>query len=154
MGMHSLLGMHNYLAGGIYFPVAFALKTSLAFFGRIYRRTGLGAVALLKGKDKRFLWILFPFAIYAGMSMSSISTSASDTSCLPIPFSLLPAESCSNVASSAPRPASRDHIRLRDFSWMAVEVLRTYPIRSLHESTGVQSPALVVSFLTQCGVGR
>ena len=67
----SLLGMHNYLGWWYYFPVAFALKTSLPFLAVSIVGLGWALWRLLKEKDKRFLWILIPFAIYAAMSMSS-----------------------------------------------------------------------------------
>ena len=124
----SLLGMHNYLGWWYYFPVAFALKTSLPFLA--VSIVGLGGALwwLLKGKDKRFLWILIPFAIYAGMSMSSnINIGIRH---------FLPAYSFLFIAGGALlerllRVRHARHLAITlvfvILSWMAVEALRAYP---------------------------
>lgn len=66
----SLLGQYNRTGWWYYFPVAFALKTTLPFL-----ILSLAALALMLWsiwkRDWRFLWLLVPFLIYAAMSMSS-----------------------------------------------------------------------------------
>lgn len=67
----SLLGHYSSLGTWYYFPVAFALKTSLPFlilsvaalFWALWR---LGAK-----RDWRFLWVVIPFSIYLAVSMIS-----------------------------------------------------------------------------------
>ena len=67
----SLLGQYNFQGWWYYFPVAFALKTSLPFL-----IITLGALAwilwrLLRKKDGRILWLVIPIGIYALLSMTS-----------------------------------------------------------------------------------
>jgi hypothetical protein len=67
----SLLGQHNFLGWWYYFPVAFALKTSLPILIMSLLGFGWGVWRLVKEKDKRWLWLVIPFVIYSAMSMSS-----------------------------------------------------------------------------------
>jgi 4-amino-4-deoxy-L-arabinose transferase-like glycosyltransferase len=124
----SLLGMHNYLGWWYYFPVAFALKTSLPFLAVSIVGLIWALWRLLKEKDKRYLWLVIPFAIYAGMSMSSnINIGIRH---------FLPAYSFLFIAGAVLlerllRVRQARHLAIAlvfaVLSWMAVEVLRAYP---------------------------
>jgi 4-amino-4-deoxy-L-arabinose transferase-like glycosyltransferase len=124
----ALLGMHNSLGWWYYFPVAFALKTSLPFLAISIVGLGWALWLLLKERDKRFLWLLIPFAIYAGMSMSSnINIGIRH---------FLPAYSFLFIAGAVllERLLRVRHARhllialvFAVLSWMTVEVLRAYP---------------------------
>jgi hypothetical protein len=59
-----LLGMYSRLGWWYYFPVAFALKTTLPFLLLSLASVGWGLDQWLRKKDRRFLWLLVPFAIY------------------------------------------------------------------------------------------
>ncbi len=65
-GGHSagLLGMYSRTGWWYYFPVAFALKTSLPFLLLSLGSLAWGVFEWLKKRDKRFLWLLVPFALY------------------------------------------------------------------------------------------
>jgi 4-amino-4-deoxy-L-arabinose transferase-like glycosyltransferase len=124
----SLLGKHNYLGWWYYFPVAFALKTSLPFLAVSIVGLVWALWRLLKEKDKRFLWLVIPFSSYAGMSMSSnINIGIRH---------FLPAYSFLFIAGGVLlerllRVRQARHLAIAFvfavLSWMAVEVLRAYP---------------------------
>ncbi len=124
----SLLGMHNSLGWWYYFPVAFALKTSLPFLAVSVVGLVWALWRLLKEKDKRFLWLLIPFAIYAGMSMSS-NINIGIRHFLPAYSFLFIAGAVSLERLLRVRQARHLAIALvfAVLSWMAVEVLRAYP---------------------------
>jgi hypothetical protein len=66
----SLLGQYDRNGWWYYFPVAFALKTSLPFLMLAVAALAAALLALVK-RDWRFLWLLGPLAIYTALSMSS-----------------------------------------------------------------------------------
>ncbi|MGH9871895.1 MAG: phospholipid carrier-dependent glycosyltransferase [Pyrinomonadaceae bacterium] len=66
----SLLGQYNDLGWWYYFPVAFALKTTLPFLLLAIVALGWAAWRLLK-RDWRFLWLLVPVGIYLAISLTS-----------------------------------------------------------------------------------
>jgi hypothetical protein len=67
----SLLGSYSNTGWWYYFPVAFALKTSLPFL--LLSITALGwAFWMFRSKrDSRFLWLLIPIVIYTPVAMAS-----------------------------------------------------------------------------------
>ena len=65
-----LLGMHSPKGWWYYFPVAFALKTTLPFLLLSLASLAWGAYRLARGPDRRFLFVLVPFAVYAAASMA------------------------------------------------------------------------------------
>ncbi|HEV7683177.1 MAG TPA: glycosyltransferase family 39 protein [Pyrinomonadaceae bacterium] len=66
----SLLGQYNDLGWWYYFPVAFALKTTIPFL--LVAVVGLGwAVSRLLRRDQRFLWLVVPVGIYLAISLTS-----------------------------------------------------------------------------------
>ena len=67
----SLLGQHNFRGWWYYFPVAFALKTSLPILIISLLGLGWGIWQLVKKKDRRWAWLIVPFVVYAAMSMPS-----------------------------------------------------------------------------------
>jgi hypothetical protein len=54
-----------------YFPVAFALKATLPFLLLSLAALGWGAHELFRRRDRRFLFLLAPFAIYTGFVLLS-----------------------------------------------------------------------------------
>jgi hypothetical protein len=123
----SLLGQYNRNGWWYYFPVAFALKTSLPFLILSLASLGWSLRALWK-RDWRFLWLIVPFAIYAAMSMSSnINIGIRH---------FLPAYSFIFIAAGAfldrlLRVKYARHVTIAIvivmFGWMSVEMLRAYP---------------------------
>lgn len=66
----SLLGQYNDLGWWYYFPVAFALKTTIPFL--IVAVAGLAwAVWKLAKRDTKFLWIVVPVGVYLAISLTS-----------------------------------------------------------------------------------
>jgi len=65
-----LLGMYSPKGWWYYFPVAFSLKATLPFLLLSLAALAWGAYRLLRGRDRRFLFVLVPFAIYAFVSMA------------------------------------------------------------------------------------
>ena len=59
-----LLGMHSQTGWWYYFPVAFALKTTLPFLILSLASLPWGIYRLIRHRDTRLLWLLSPFAIY------------------------------------------------------------------------------------------
>jgi 4-amino-4-deoxy-L-arabinose transferase-like glycosyltransferase len=59
-----LLGMHSNTGWWYYFPVAFALKTTLPFLILSLASLAWASREWLKRRDSRFLWLLVPFVVY------------------------------------------------------------------------------------------
>ena len=60
-----LLGMHGQMGWWYYFPVAFALKTTIPFLLLSVLAVGWAIFKLAKHRDLRFFWLLAPMLIYA-----------------------------------------------------------------------------------------
>jgi hypothetical protein len=123
----SLLGQYNQNGWWYYFPVAFALKTSLPFL--LIATAALAWMLWSVWKRHwRFLWLLLPFAIYTAMSMSSnINIGIRH---------FLPAYSFLFIVAGAfldriLRVKYAHHLIVATvvllFGWMSVEMLRAYP---------------------------
>jgi hypothetical protein len=67
----SLLGMQSKTGWWYYFPVAFALKTTLPFLLLSFVSLAWGARALMKKKGGRLLFVLAPFALYMAFVLFS-----------------------------------------------------------------------------------
>jgi len=123
----SLLGKYNHNGWWYYFPVAFALKTSLPFLILSLLAIGWTLWSLWR-REWRFLWLIVPFAIYTAMSMSSnINIGIRH---------FLPAYSFLFIAAGVfldrlLRVKYARHLTIAFivlmFGWMSVEMLRAYP---------------------------
>ncbi|MEJ7577163.1 MAG: glycosyltransferase family 39 protein [Pyrinomonadaceae bacterium] len=67
----SLLGQHSYTGWWYYFPVAFALKTTIPSLLLSLAALAWGAWRLLYKRDWHFLFLLMPVALYTAVSLSS-----------------------------------------------------------------------------------
>ncbi len=67
----SLLGQYSDLGWWYYFPVAFALKTTLPFLFVAVAGSAWAMWMLARKRDWRFAWLLVPIGIYAAISLSS-----------------------------------------------------------------------------------
>jgi len=65
------LGMHSNTGWWHYFPVAFALKTTLPFLLLSLAALGWAAFRYLKTREGRYLFVLVPFALYTAFVMLS-----------------------------------------------------------------------------------
>src|SRR5690242_18559887 len=61
----SLLGMHSQMGWWYYFPVAFALKTTLPFLLLSVLAMSWAIFRVVKHRDLRFVWLLAPVVIYS-----------------------------------------------------------------------------------------
>ncbi len=124
----SLLGQYGTQGWWYYFPVAFALKTSLPFL--IITLAALVWVLwrLIRKKDQRMLWLLGPIAIYAALSMSS-HINIGIRHFLPVfPFLFIAGGALLERLLKARRPRHLAIAMLAiSFGWMSVEALRAYP---------------------------
>src|SRR2546421_775715 len=59
-----LLGMYSQTGWWYYFPVAFALKTTLPFLLLSLGSLAWGTYQWLRNHDRRFIWLIIPFVIY------------------------------------------------------------------------------------------
>ena len=66
-----LLGMYSRTGWWYYFPVAFALKTTVPFLLLSLAALAWGAYEFLRRRDGRFLFVLAPFAVYFGFVLMS-----------------------------------------------------------------------------------
>jgi Dolichyl-phosphate-mannose-protein mannosyltransferase len=67
----SLLGMYSQTGWWYYFPVAFALKTTIPFLLISVSALGWSIYGVLAEKRIEFFWLLLPLALYAALTMSS-----------------------------------------------------------------------------------
>jgi 4-amino-4-deoxy-L-arabinose transferase-like glycosyltransferase len=67
----SLLGMYSRTGWWYYFPVAFALKTTLPFLLLSLASLAWGGREFFKRRDPRFLWLLAPVVVYTAFVMTS-----------------------------------------------------------------------------------
>jgi 4-amino-4-deoxy-L-arabinose transferase-like glycosyltransferase len=65
-----LLGMYSRTGWWYYFPVAFALKATLPFLLLSLASLGWGVERIIRGRERRFLFLLAPFAVYAAASVA------------------------------------------------------------------------------------
>ena len=65
-----LLGMYSRTGWWYYFPVAFALKATIPFLLLSLASLGWGVERIIRGRDRRFLFLLVPVAFYTAASMA------------------------------------------------------------------------------------
>jgi hypothetical protein len=126
----SLLGQYSTKGWWYYFPVAFALKTTVPFLLAAIAGIVWALYQLLMRKDNRFVWLLLPLAIYLALSMSShINIGVRH---------LLPAYSFLFIAAAVVLERLLQVKRKQAkyggvacavvlFTWMSVEMVRSYP---------------------------
>jgi len=124
----SLLGQYGTQGWWYYFPVAFALKTSLPFL--IIALAALAWILwrLFRKRDRRIPWLLIPMAIYAALSMSS-HINIGIRHFLPVyPLLFIAAGALLDrlLRLRYPRHLAMAVVMLA-FGWMSFEVLRAYP---------------------------
>jgi hypothetical protein len=124
----SLLGQYNMLGWWYYFPVAFALKTSLPFLLLSIAALGYAFWRLLRKKDRRFLWLLLPIGVYAALSMTS-HINIGIRHFLPVyPFLfILGAAVLERLLRVRYARQLMVAVVVLAFGWMAVEDWRAYP---------------------------
>jgi hypothetical protein len=129
-GGHSagLLGEYRSKGWWYYFPVAFALKTTIPFLLVAVGGLLWGLYQALIRRDNRFLWLLIPVAIYASLAMSA-NINIGVRHFLPAyPFLII------GAAVLLERLLTIKRARVVTIAvaavllmWMSVEMARTYP---------------------------
>lgn len=124
----SLLGAHNDLGWWYYFPVAFALKTTLPFLLLSVAALAWSLYRLIVRRERVFAFVLVPLGIYLAVSLTShINIGIRH---------LLPAYPLLFIASGALLARLFRVRRARNavvvlialtFGWMAYEAVRTFP---------------------------
>lgn len=67
----SLLGQYNDLGWWYYFPLAFALKTTIPFLLLAVAALGWAVWMLAAKRDRRFVWLVVPVCVYLVISLTS-----------------------------------------------------------------------------------
>lgn len=124
----SLLGQYGSHGWWHYFPVAFALKTTVPFLILAVAAIGFGFWQITRRRNWRFLWLLIPFVLYTGIAMSS-NLNIGIRHLLPAyPFLFIGAGA---LLDRLLRVQYLKRITMAVvvavFGWMIVEMLRTYP---------------------------
>ena len=121
----SLLGQYSDLGWWYYFPVAFALKTTIAFL--LLAIAGLGwSVWRFVKRDWRFLWIVVPVCVYLAISLTS-HINIGIRHFLPVyPFLFIAGGALLAHVLQARRKAGIAVLILL-FGWMGFEAIRTFP---------------------------
>lgn len=121
----SLLGQYNDLGWWYYFPVAFALKTTIPFLLLVIVGFGWSVLRFVR-RDWRFLWIVVPVGIYLAISLTS-HINIGIRHFLPVyPFLFI-----AGGALLAHLLKSRRTVGITVlvvlFGWMGFEAVRTFP---------------------------
>ncbi len=124
----SLLGMYSKEGWWYYFPVAFALKTTLPFLILTLAALGWGAWRLFARRDLRFLAVLAPLAVYLALSMSGRINIGIRHLLPAFPFLFIAAGALLDRLLSVKRArAGMIALVVLMFGWTTLSVWRAYP---------------------------
>ncbi len=124
----SLLGMYSHTGWWYYFPVAFALKTPLPFLLLSVASLAWGCHELFKKRDRRFLYVLVPFALYTAFVLLSKINIGVRYYLPAFPFLFIAGGALLERLLSSTR--ARRGARAAAFvllAWVGVEAVRAYP---------------------------
>lgn len=124
----SLLGAHSDLGWWYYFPVAFALKTSLPFLILSVAAVAWSVYRLVVRRERVFAFILVPLGIYLAISMTSHINIGIRHFLPAYPFLFIGSGALLErlLHSARARRAAVLFIAL-SFSWMVYEAVRAFP---------------------------
>jgi len=123
----SLLGTYGNNGWWYYFPVAFALKTTLPFLMLSVAAVLWALWSLFARSDRRFLWLLIPLAIYTLVSLTGHINIGIRHFLPAFPFLIiLGAAFLSRFIQERSRVVGVALVTII-FGWMLVEVVRTFP---------------------------
>jgi 4-amino-4-deoxy-L-arabinose transferase-like glycosyltransferase len=123
----SLLGQASVFGWWYYFPVAFALKTSLPFLLLSVAAAGWSLYACISRRDKRFVPPLVGLAIYMAVSMSSSINIGVRHIAPMFPFLFLLGGAWLDQILKWSRGRLAQGLVAILLGWMLVDCLRTYP---------------------------
>jgi 4-amino-4-deoxy-L-arabinose transferase-like glycosyltransferase len=123
----SLLGQASVFGWWYYFPVAFALKTSLPFLLLSVVAAGWALYTCVMDRDKRFVPLLVGLALYLAVSMNS-SINIGVRHIAPVfPFLFLLGGAClDRILKWSQGRLARGLVAIV-LGWMLVDCIRTYP---------------------------
>jgi len=123
----SLLGQASVFGWWYYFPVAFALKTSLPFLLLSVVAAGWSLYACVMGRDKRFVPLLIGLGIYLVASMNS-NVNIGVRHIAPVfPFLFLLGGACLDWTLKWSRVRLARGLVAILLGWMLVDCIRAYP---------------------------
>ena len=123
-----LLGMYSQTGWWYYFPVAFALKTTLPFLLLALTSLGWATYQAARKRDQRFVWLLVPFAIYTVFVLFSNIDIGVRYYLPAYPFLfILGAVLLSRLLISKRVARLGMIIALMLFAWIGVEAVRAFP---------------------------
>jgi 4-amino-4-deoxy-L-arabinose transferase-like glycosyltransferase len=124
----SLLGMFSQTGWWYYFPVAFALKTSLPFLMLALAAIGWGVYRAIARRDRQTLFILVPFAVYTAFVMTS-RINIGVRYYLPafMFIFILAGAMLDKLASPRRLHLARLAVVIAMLGWCAIETVRAYP---------------------------
>ena len=124
----SLLGRYNDLGWWYYFPVAFALKTTIPFLLVAIAALAWAVWQLVAKRDRRFLWVVVPVGVYLVISLTS-HINIGIRHFLPVyPFLFIAGGAL--LAQLVKFPARKRvgfAVLIVLFGWMAFEAARAFP---------------------------
>lgn len=124
----ALLGHSSNMGWWYYFPVAFALKTSLPFLLLTIAGILWSLAQLIRNRDKRYLWLLAPMVIYALLAMTSHINIGVRHFLPEYSFFFVAA---AVVLDSLLRSKRAHHVALAvvvvAFAWMTFEIVHAFP---------------------------
>ncbi len=120
-----LLGMHSERGWWYYFPIAFALKTTLPWLLLSLASLGYGSYQWIAHRDRRYLWLLGPFAAYTTFILFA-HIDIGVRYCLPAyPFLFILSAALLDRLATARRTGAVLASAL--LLWMGAEAWRAYP---------------------------
>ena len=122
----SLLGQYNNVGWWYYFPVAFALKTTIPFLLLAIAALGWVVWRFAARRDKRFLWLAVPVGVYLAISLTS-NINIGIRHLLPVyPFLFIAGGALLSQLLHARRKIGIVVLVVL-IGWMALEAVRTFP---------------------------
>jgi hypothetical protein len=123
----SLLGQNSSFGWWYYFPVAFALKTSLPFLLLTVSAIGWGLWAAIGRREKKLIPLLLAPAIYLALSMSSHINIGVRHLAPVFPFLFLLGGVCLDRFLKSTRGRAATMVVAVLLGWMLVDGIRAYP---------------------------
>jgi hypothetical protein len=122
----SLLGMHSQMGWWYYFPVAFALKTTLPFLLLSVLAMAWAIFRLVKQRDLRFVWLVAPVLIYSVFVLFSHINIGVRYLAPIFPFLMIAGAALLDYALQLRRLVATVCVAVL-LAWTVIEAVRAYP---------------------------